>query len=527
MNMRSIVSRGVFLFPLLLFILSLCYRLKGLSLPVPFWVDEFSSAHQAQLFLSHGLEILKSIGGPPLYIEERNILTHMIIAASFKLFGVSEFTARLPQAFIGASVPVAVYFLAKEIFSLRVAVPASLLTATSYFQITWSRQARGYMLQQLLVLMTFYFYLKFLQQESRKGSLFALSFCILCGLLTHPFFYIVVVTLLLHYCWIHRGSIKTTFAYKVGYAVAGAMLLYTVIKIGALSVILDAAGSVNNLWYYHSFLWREYSIVTILALLGIPLVYRYYHSGPNQSLLLLLYICLHIGFISFGFAPYTTRYLSPLFPLLFILAAYTLDIIGHEIAKGGKYVKHITPAMSTILALLIIANGDTFVAKPKDYYSINRHFREISNIDYNALYNYIKEKGTFENSDTVIVETWLDRLHWYMGPSFDKAYELRWDKDLNINGLSSETKSFRVNANGEKASVRYPTIGFMNSLEDLKKAMSKYPKGFIFIDDATLPKEIIEHAQKNLKKELYLDHYPLDDNPYSIWPATLYSWGIQ
>ena len=57
------------------------------------------------------------------------------------------------------------------------------------------------------------------------------------------------------------------------------------------------------------------------------------------------------------------------------------------------------------------------------------------------------------------------------------------------------------NAAGEKTTLRYKDIGFINELPDLKLAMKKYPKGFIFIDDSSLPEDILTYAKKNLKKE--------------------------
>ena len=85
---------------------------------------------------------------------------------------------------------------------------------------------------------------------------------------------------------------------------------------------------------------------------------------------------------------------------------------------------------------------------------------------------------------------------------------------------------FTLNKEEEKI-IPLSNQRFIGELTDLLKAQKRYPNGFIFIDDATMPKDVIDYAEKNLKKELYLDHYPLDDNPYSIWPATLYSWGIE
>jgi len=69
-------------------------------------------------------------------------------------------------------------------------------------------------------------------------------------------------------------------------------------------------------------------------------------------------------------------------------------------------------------------------------------------------------------------------------------------------------------------------VKLIANVSDLQLAISKYSKGFIWIDDSTLPADVIAYAEENFKKELYLDHYEYDENPYSIWPGTLYSWGF-
>jgi len=131
-------------------VFSFSYRLYGLTTHnPPFWVDEFASANQGKLFLKYGLS---AFNNPNIYIENYNITTHLLIAVFYKLFGINEFSARLPLVFIGSIIPIIVYFLTKKIFDLQTAISASLLTVFSYFEIVWSRQARSYITLQFLTL---------------------------------------------------------------------------------------------------------------------------------------------------------------------------------------------------------------------------------------------------------------------------------------------------------------------------------------------------------------------------------------
>src|SRR5207244_660308 len=102
--------------------------------------------------------------------EKHNITTHFLIAGSFKLFGFTEFSARLPFALIGSLIPLVVFLLTQLFTDNITGIAAALFATFSYFEITWSRQARGYVLIQLLILLTTLFYFKMLQDKKQKYS---------------------------------------------------------------------------------------------------------------------------------------------------------------------------------------------------------------------------------------------------------------------------------------------------------------------------------------------------------------------
>src|SRR3989338_612147 len=121
---------------LALFAVAFFYRINGLTANnPPFWVDEFSSANQAKFFLTHGLGAFSL---PNTYIEHYNITTLLLMALSYKLFGVNEFAARFPSVLIGSLIPVVVFIISQQLFKFGTAISATLLTIFSYFQIVWS-----------------------------------------------------------------------------------------------------------------------------------------------------------------------------------------------------------------------------------------------------------------------------------------------------------------------------------------------------------------------------------------------------
>jgi len=508
-----------------IFVVALFFRLRGLTNNSPFWVDEFSSAHQAKHILNYGTDVFKSIDRPPIFFENRNITEHFLIAGSFKIFGEHEWSARLPSAIVGAALPVALILLALTAASPLVGIGAALLTTFSYYEIAWSRQARGYMLQQLLGVTTLYFYFKILKKPTDPRVAVALLGSALLGLATHPLFVILLLSILLDAVIRFRKTLTSSIRISMPTKILTASLFIIGVKTFTTYVPMKSLGEINNLWYYHSFLWREYGLISILALLGVLIgtaLKKYWISFVGS------YVVLHLFAISFFISPYTSRYLNPIIPFIFLCASYAMAEIASTVLDKRKTKNVILRTAAPIVFILfIIANGDKFSIKPKQFYSVNHDFREIALVDYDSVYGIIKQKGDFTNGNTAIIETWPDRLYWYMGQEFLDVYLLQWKVGGMINGIPTGISSFAVKRNGEKYSVSYPTMGYVNEASDLQRAIKKYPKGFIFIDDASLPSDVIEYAEKNLKKELFLDHNPLDDNPYSVWPATLYSWGIK
>ena len=501
-----------------IFITALIFRIYGILNNLPFWVDEFSSGTQARLILDHGLRVFTD---KSLLFEFQNITTHFLIAGSFMIFGQHEWAARLPMVIIGSLVPVAVYFLTKTLTNKATALVAAILITFSYFEIVWSRQARGYVLLQLLIIVTIYFYHTYLRTRHHSIKTYAgFALLILAGFLTHFLYLIVIAAISIDYIWLYRNKLTKILRSPLIYvALAGfALLLYKLGGINAIETFKSAKFfSANNLGYYHSFLWREYGLFTFLSLIGWVSLY---FKKNGQVGYILLYSIAHLVFVTFFFGHHMSKYLLPMFPILLIGAAIGIVTLSDSISASfnNQFLKKSLPI---VLVIFIVLSGHKFVNHPKSYYSINHDFREISNIDYNEVYSIIREHI---DQHPAVIETWPGRLQWYLGNGYQNGYLYRWENEEGVaNGHIKKTEFYVEN--GEKRVSKQ--FGFVGNTGDLEKIIKKNKVGFIFIDDSSLPQDVIQYAEKNLKKELYLDHYPLDDNPYSIWPATLYSWGVQ
>lgn len=519
---------------LLLFLISLFFRIYGFFQNYPFWVDEFSTAKNARYILDYGFDILRNSN---IAFEIRTITANFLVALFFKIGGQTESMARLPFIIIGSLLPIAVYILAKRLFNNATAICSSLLTIFSYYLITWSRQARAYALLQLLVLITIIQYLKIIDAHPRKNKfgyffyLLIFFFTIILGIFTHTIFYILILSIAVHFAIFKNSELGKFFnSFLKLFFVSASLLfmLFVPIRLGVFSFFKSSFFGANNLWYYHSFLWREYGLISFLAIGG--LIIALFEKTKKISLIL-IYLTFHLIFVAFIWAHYMTKYILPIFPLFLIAASYCIvkltELIIEQKAKSRTaWLKRLKVFVPFFITLFIVINGDKFTIKPKSYYSLNKHFREIANIDYQQIYSIIKKKDNLKKVETAIVETWPDRAKWYLGNGYKNLYYFKWQNEPGRVSGHYKITEFILNKEGEKITGGKEPLKYIGELSDLKKAMQKHPRGFIFIDDSSLPRDVIDYAENYLKKELYLDHYPLDDNPYSIWPATLYSWGI-
>ena len=504
-----------------IFIVSFFLRFYGLWNNHPFWVDEFSTADQARQILQFGPTFFLN---NKAFFEPHNITTYSLVALFFRFFGEHEWVARFPFVLIGSLVPMIVFLLTKKVLNLTTAISVSLLTIFSYYEIVWSRQARGYALLQLFILIVLYVYIKLIQEKKTIFKYFVfLIFISFLGIMTHAFFFLLVFALFVHYLFFQlkiKKSNKIILNYKTFIVICFTFFLLQIT--GMLSLLLKSLfvsrlSFVNNFWYYHSFLWREYGLITFLGILGLGVAYK---LEKKISSIFIFYAIVHLFFISFFLGPYTSRYILPIFPLFLIGTAYVIHILSTLLTKNTK----LSTSISIFIISFIIGNGYKFVNKPKAFYSVNHDFREIALIDYHKVYEIIKNKS---KNNIVVIETWPARAYWYLGHYYQPIYIFKWKNErISINGFIIQRSKYNLNKKGEKIFQGENNLKLIEDTEDLQKVIQQYKKGFIFIDDSSLPKDVREYAEKNLKKELYLDHYPLDDNPYSIWPATLYSWGV-
>lgn len=142
---------------LVISIFGIILRMNNLG-SLTFWQDEAIQTYAAIGLMQQGIPVM-----PSGMIYSRAFLDTLLIAQSFKIFGINEFAARMPSALFGVLTIPLIYLAGKELGNKRVGIIAALLITFSVFENIYNRDARMYSQFQFLYLLTaflFYIYIK-------------------------------------------------------------------------------------------------------------------------------------------------------------------------------------------------------------------------------------------------------------------------------------------------------------------------------------------------------------------------------
>lgn len=97
-----------------------------------FWIDEIMTLQDANAIIN------------PTFYKRVHWLSFLLVRLSMEIFGVSEFSLRLPSALAGVLTIPVIYLLARQWLGIPAAVAASILVLLSPYQIHFSQEARYY-----------------------------------------------------------------------------------------------------------------------------------------------------------------------------------------------------------------------------------------------------------------------------------------------------------------------------------------------------------------------------------------------
>ncbi len=305
----SIVSRSIFL------------TFQDISNDEPF------SIYHAQFGVSTIIEQLKNYNNPPLF----ELILHFWI----KLFGVSPLATRIFPMLTSAFASLALYYLAKRHFSLKVAIIGSLLLSFSSLSIYYAQDCRAYALFLLLTILSMDLYLILF---TKFRTTIALLFITVSSALiyTHYFGFIVLSIQGLHVLVYKKNFIKIALCYflvlisYIPHFISLSERFQTSVSKGTWVEKPNGLESLYNmLWSFSNSPVITVLFISLLVLAALILLktrqIKFLHA--KHTLLLLWFLIPYLGlyFISYKVPVYLPRYLIFALPGFLLLISVILD----------------------------------------------------------------------------------------------------------------------------------------------------------------------------------------------------------
>jgi len=410
---------------------------------------------------------------------------------SFKIFGISEWSARFPSVLWGSIGVIIAFILTKKLSNLWGGFLAAFLYTILQLNHAYSTQAKPYTAIEVIMLIVIY--LSSLVSEdfkNRRIHILAIFFASTASLYNT----IGVITFVPYFAVLSPEIAKRAVNKKLFIAV---IILFTLI-IGWLARIYSLVPMLirpEHNWsiFFKELFLRQYGLFTLLAILGVFTI-------KNKNLLIGIILSSSLLLYAWIFVQYShnIRYLMPIIGLMVVFFGVFWGNVGDKLFNNSWWV-------CLIVALLVYAGSNKVIRKPSIYYTPNADFvGDVQNADYKVFFSEWRAKYPDFEKYTIFAGP-FDSLSWYTQryptATFNRFYP---------------------------SPIYYPQYGFTEytNLDEFAQEMSKYPQGFVMIHDwiSYMPDEIKDYVKKNLKFELRIESMAV--SPNEKWPLALYSWGF-
>lgn len=350
---------------------------------IGFWYDEFHTYYAAKYFFSS--YILNDIH-PPLYFFFMKIWT--------MLFGFSELSIRFPSLIFFSINLNYYYLLINKLFHKKVAILSSILYIFLPYNLYYSHEGRMYSLFNMLVVLSFYFFVLFYEKNDSRYLKHYLVFTILM-VYTHYIGFFILFSQIIYLIYIKK------FEFRINL-----ILFYLIIPV-FIKAFYNFFKSNNHLPYHeltfnffyplvnmfggsnlNNMFIDKLTVVSIFCLLSILLFLFSYRSGVSHYFFWLFFLIFPLGLILVVsyFIPlvsvYRIQYVS--FFAIFYLGCVSYGIFS--IRTNFKYV------LAFIICIFFVFS--TF------------QYSQFDSKIYNQEW-YILEDMDFTDSDVVYVYPWL------------------------------------------------------------------------------------------------------------------------
>lgn len=310
-------------------------RLKNLG-QTPFWGDEAHQVWAAKNFVM-GLGFSDPIGPSSPYLRAW-LTTTLPIVASFKIFGINEFAARLPTAVFGTALVAVSYLFGSKFLNRPAGLMLALFVALDPFLLSWSREARMYTHLELLYMLSILLFYLWYEKDGlnlKSKNLALLLIVSFLGYKTHPayigFFAVVFLFLIIVLLYAFLANQFETRSLKESVLVRAKVLVLFLFLCGlvfylmkGLPIHIELPTSAwypeRSVYYYVSFLKSDYSYIYPLFFLG--LVYLIFKGEKGWLIILAFLVPFLVASID---ARKVDRYILHLIPLFALIGFSTVS----------------------------------------------------------------------------------------------------------------------------------------------------------------------------------------------------------
>lgn len=487
MNLKNLKRNNILeiAYVTILLIFGFLFRYFSIIENLSFWNDESHVAIYARGILEFGKPIDALGFSTGLY----QLALYYITAASFAIFGITEFAARLPSIIVGSLLIPVIFYITKKMIGLKGAIIAATLMTFSQIQLAWSTQLRPYIWMELFTLIVIYLCYRSLQVKKEILD----RNIILGGVIT-------LVSFLFHGTGLINGLFLTgVLVYKI---VLNREYRYFYLLIPAAAITLYIISFTPffsalfrfNTYLYHYFVFLGYHYNWLILGAGLGTIVLWF-KDRKLAILLAGGAAMIVGIALFKIHARYVRYSITAFPLLYML--FASGIIG----SVDYVIKNKSKRFIWYIAILLILLAWPFykekmIITPKIYYSINADMRENPIVDYKLAFQKIEE--LIEGKDNVIImDAWYDRVLWYL-PGHEYVILFNSPSDMLQAGNPDSFGMY-------KAKYKYGVVIVENWQSQTSEELQNYIRG-------------------NLKHEFDVQTVP--GNEKDPWSISVYSWGL-
>lgn len=526
-----------------IFLLALILRIWNVGV-LTLWVDEYQIGQLVQ----------KSVRGNEFEVNYNKLLYYFTNSICH-VFGVSEFTLRLPAVLFGSlSIPI-IYLTGKKLFNEPIGALAALLTASSIFLITWSRVAYNYGLAIFGFMAVVYVFLRafedtsdaenienfFTKHQLNKQYLIAFPFVFIFGFFAHLLnsFILFGIGIYCTLAYLNNLTLKTppvpkllnkylpiSILFTIGcfliFTEVGLNLIKPVLALGitAIDSIIPDLALLKEKWdsepykvynMYSDILKYDFKQLYFVGITGFLLAF---FIKRKSAIFLISFFGTLLFLLSFIFrSPALPNYLSPFYPLFLMSTAVAIYFMIVHVPKTYiPFVKESKWAnLLYFLPLLLIPfffrSTEIFnllSVKYKSGYVVDKKLSQWSYINWKDAVNYVKKN--MKDGD-VVMATIPQGVNYYMN----------WDKGA----IQFRQRYLDSHQTGKYLEYVKENPGNLdgNTIPGLQRTITERPRGWLLADyyfnNVSTSDEARNLVFKNMK--YHYDAVPSGD-------VSIYSW---